>query len=54
MRLFYFFFLILFSTQNKVPQMIFGKGRVIYHNKALAVVIRSLFKNSHFRSSLNF
>ena len=33
---------LLFSTQNQVPQIIFGVGRVIDHIKALSVVIRTL------------
>ena len=34
------FFLFLFSTQNQVPKMMIGLGWVIYHIKALSVVIR--------------
>ena len=34
------FIFFLFSTQNQVPQIIIGLGRVVYHIKALSVVIR--------------
>ena len=39
-RVCYSFF--LFSTQNQVPQIIVGMGRVIYHAEALSVVIRTM------------
>ena len=37
--------LFLFSTQNQVPQIIIGIGRVIYHIKTLSVVIQTTLKN---------
>ena len=37
---FSFFCYFLFSTQNQVPQIIIGIGRVLCHNKTLSVVIR--------------
>ena len=38
-------FFFLFSTQNQVPQISIGMGRVIYHIKALSIVIRTTSKN---------
>ena len=38
----FFFFFVMFSAQNQVPQIIIGMGRVIYHIKDLPVVIRIL------------
>ena len=43
-RVFYYFFL-LHSSQNQVPQIIVGTGRIINHFKALSVVIRRKLKN---------
>ena len=34
----------LFSTKNQVPKIIIGMGRVIYHIKALPVLIRTTSK----------
>ena len=41
----FFFYFLLFSTQNQVSQIIIGIGRVIYHIKAILVAIRMKFKN---------
>ena len=38
------FFFFLFSTQNRVPQIIIGMARVIYQIKGLSVVIRTKLK----------
>ena len=46
---FNFFYSFLFSTQSQMPQLIIRLGRVIYHVKAVSVVIRTRFKNAeHF------
>ena len=34
----------LFSKQNQVPQIVTGMGRVIYHTKAISIVIRTTLK----------
>ena len=40
----YFSFFFLFSTQNQVPQITIRMGRMIYHIKAISIVIRTKFK----------
>ena len=40
------FFSFFFSTKNQVPQKIIGLGRMIYHNKAVSVVIQTTLKTS--------
>ena len=37
--------IILFSTQNQLPHIIIGMGRVIYLIKAFSVVILTTLKN---------
>ena len=39
-----FFKLVLFSKQNRVPQIIIRLGRVIYQKKAFLVMIRAIFR----------
>ena len=34
-------FFVFFSTQNQVPQIIIGMGRMIYHIKVFSVLIRT-------------
>ena len=41
----YLDFLLFVFTQNQVPQIMIGRGSVIYHIKVLSVVIRANFKN---------
>ena len=36
---------VFFFMQNQLPEKIIGKGRVIYHIKALSVVNRTKHKN---------
>ena len=36
---------VFFFMQNQLPEKIIGKGRVIYHIKALSVVNRTKLKN---------
>ena len=39
------FSFFLFSTQNQVPKVIIEMSRLIYHIKALSVLIRMKFKS---------
>ena len=45
---FFLFFLFLFSTQNQVPQLIVGLGRVIPLLKIVSLVTQTTFKKKQF------
>ena len=45
MSSYYVFFLLnFFNTQNRVPQIVIGFVRLIYHNIALSIVLRATVK----------